>query len=192
MDADLDRLQHDLGTLRSATGLAPVWTRDSVRTHWLLAAAGAVAAVWALVPHGLWPVAGLTAFAVPAANWWWQSRGRPHRTAANEREWQEAMAVGWYAAPLALLAIWSRAIGLELMTLAGLMCFMLGLVLFGPAVSERGMRPLLAWAVALMFGGLLMPLGIVPPVPVLAAAIAAGAAAAVPWITVEIRRTTAT
>jgi hypothetical protein len=188
MDADLDRLRNDLDVIRTATGLSPAWTPEAVRTHLLLAAAGLCAAVWALVPHGLWPIAGFAAFLVPVADWWWQARARPQRTAAAEREWQDTLATLWFVLPLLALALWSRAVGLDLITMAGLIWFMLGLVLFGPAVGERGMRPLLAWSLAFMVGGLLVPLGVAPIVPIVGAAIGAGALAAAAWIAATLRR----
>ena len=67
------------------------------------------------------------------------------------------------------------------------MVFMLGLVLFGPGVSERGLRPLLPWALACMVGGLMMPIGLAPELVVFNGAIAAGAALAALCIRFELR-----
>src|SRR5262245_28698406 len=148
MRPDIDRLRDDLATMKAATGLDPAWNEQAIRTHLLLAAAGAVAALWAILPHGLWEIAGLAAFVVPVVDWWWQARGRANRSASDDREWREGLTVFWYVLPLGALAWWSRAVGLELVTMAGLMWFMLGFVLFGSAMSERRVRPLLGWAIA--------------------------------------------
>lgn len=189
MDQDLDRLRHDLATVRAAAGLDPAWNRHAIRTHLLLAAAGAAAAVFAVVPHGLPPIVGLVAFVVPVADWWWQARGRPTRTAADDREWRATLAVLWYALPLVVLGWWSRAIfDVDLVTTAGLMWFMLGFVLFGSAVSERRVRPLLGWAIAFMMGGLLIPVYLGAIVPVLGLAICVGALVSAAWIAADRRR----
>ena len=188
IDPNLERLRSDLAAVQRAAGLAPRWTSAAIRTSLLLAAAGAAAAVWAVVPHGLWPVAGMAAFAIPVIDWWWQARGRADRTAADDREWQEALAVFWYTGPLLLLGLWSRAVGLDLITTVGLMWFMLGFVLFGPAVSEHGMRPLLPWALSFMIGGLLVPLRVAPVLAIVGAAISAGAVVSAVWIAIDLRR----
>jgi diacylglycerol kinase len=188
MRPEIDRLRNDLATMRAATGLAPAWNEHAIRTHLLLAAAGAVAALWAVLPHGLWEIAGLAAFIVPVVDWWWQARGRANRSASDDREWREGLMVFWYVLPLGVLAWWSRAVGLELVTMAGLMCFMLGFVLFGSAVSARGARPLLGWALAFMIGGLLIPMRMDAIVPILGLAICAGALTSAGWIAVDVRR----
>jgi hypothetical protein len=140
------------------------------------------------MPHGLWKVAGLAAFILPVADWVWQARMRRSHTAADDREWREAMMVFWYVLPLLALAAWSRVVGLDLAVMAGLMCFLLGFVLFGSAVSERRQRPLLGWAIALMTGGLAMPLRIGWLVPILGLAICAGALVSAGWIAADRRR----
>ena len=114
-----------------------------------------------------------------------QSAGR---TAAAAREWREAVAVLWYVPPLALLGLWGRAVGLSPVMVAGLMWFMLGFVLFGAAVTERGLRPLLGWALSFMAGGLLLPLKLGPFIPVFAGTLAAGAVVAALLIALELRR----
>jgi hypothetical protein len=188
MQPDLDKLQEDLTALRAAAGLDPIWDRHAVRTHVLLAAAGTATAIWALLPHGLWPVAGMITFVVPVADWASRLRRHPQRTAAADREWREALLVMWYALPLTLLALWTRSVGIDLVTTAGLMLFILGVVLFGPAVAEPGMRPLLGWALAFMIGGLVAPLRIDALLPIVGASIAVGASVAAVWIAVDQRR----
>lgn len=188
MPANLDQLRDDLAAVRAAAGLEPVWNRGAIRTHLLLTAAGIAAATWAVLPHGLSEIAGFAAFAIPVADWAWRYGIRSTHTAAEDREWREAAAVMWYAVPLSALALWSRAVGLNAVTMAGLMLFMIGLVLFGPAVSERGQRPLLGWAIAFMIGGLVAPLRVASFVPVVGLAIALGAIVSAAWIAVDLRR----
>jgi hypothetical protein len=171
MDAELTRVRDDLAVLRHAAGLEPAWTRAAIRTHVLLALAGALAALWSVLPHGVWPITGLAFFAIPVIDWGRSIKPAAARAPADAREVREAIAVLWYVAPLAM--------------------FMLGLVLFGPAVSERGMRPLVAWALAFMAGGLLVPLNIAPFVPVFGGVIALGAAVAAALVAIELRRTDA-
>ena len=187
MDRELARIQEDLATIRAAAGIDPAWSRRDLTTSAWLAIAGGLTALWAILPHGWPPLLGLATFAIPVAMWWWQARGRPDRTAADDQEWREAMRVLWYVLPLAAFALWSRTIGLSLIATAGAIWFMLGLVLFGSAVSERRMRPLLGWAIASMAGGLAMPLAIDWIIPVLGLAIALGAAISGASIAIALR-----
>ena len=188
MDRELERIREDLATVRFAAGLDPAWTPRDVRMHGWLAAAGLLAALWAAIPHGLPPLLGLVTFAIPVALWWWQARGRPQRTAVDMQEWREAMRVFWYVLPIVVFMLWSRAAGLSQIAAAGIIWFMLGLVLFGSAVGERRMRPLLGWAIASMAGGLAMPLAIDWSIPVLGLAIAIGAVISGVSIALTLRR----
>jgi hypothetical protein len=188
MDRDLARIQEDLTTLRAAAGIDPTWTRRDVQTHIWLAAAGLAAALWAVVPHR-WPqVLGLAAFAIPVAIWLGQVRPRPDRKNADEQEVREALRVLWFALPLAAFGVWSRVVGLDPIATAGVIWFMLGLVLFSSAVGERRMRPLLGWAIASMAGGLALPLAVAWSIAVLGLAIAIGAAISGASIAVTLRR----
>jgi hypothetical protein len=188
MDPELARIRDDLDIIRRATGLEPAWDGNAIRTHVLLAAAGIAAALWAALPHELPPILGLLAFILPVIDWGRQIKPAAGRTATEAREVRDAIAVLWYVLPLASLGLWGRLVGLDALTMAGLMWFMLGLVLFGPALTERGLRPLLAWAVSFMAGGLLLPLKLGPFVPVFAGMLAAGAVAAALLIAIELRR----
>jgi hypothetical protein len=187
MERELRRLRDDVTTLRSAMGLDPQWDRGDIRTHALLAGAALAAAAWPLLPHRLPAVLGCLAFAVPV--WDWARRIRPSsdRSAREAAEWRDSMRVLWYVLPLTALGAWSRFVGLDAITIGGLMVFMMGLVLFGPAVSERGLLPLLPWALACMAGGLIMPLQIAPQLVVFSGAIAAGALLAAICIRFELR-----
>jgi hypothetical protein len=187
MQPDLERMNADLAALRRATGLDPLWTGEDVRTLWLVAAAGAATALWTVIPHGLPPVLGLAAFAVPVARWFWRARARPSRSAADDREWAESLRVWWYLVPLGAFAAWSRAIQLEPLTMAGLLWFMVGLAMFGGAVGEKSARPLLAWSAAFMTGGLLVPLGVLPMVAAVGIGVFLGASATALWIAAELR-----
>ena len=188
MDPELARIRDDLDIMRRAAGLEPAWDRDAIRIHVLLATAAVAAAIWAALPHGLPPTLGLLAFVLPVIHWMRLIGPAAGRTAAAAREWREAVAVLWYVPPLALLGLWGRAVGLSPVMVAGLMWFMLGFVLFGAAVTERGLRPLLGWALSFMAGGLLLPLKLGPFIPVFAGTLAAGAVVAALLIALELRR----
>jgi hypothetical protein len=187
MTDQLARVRADLATLRLAAGLDPTWDRGAVRTHALLAGAGLASALWAALSPDGWQLAGMAAFVVPVVDWARRIRRPSERAAAEEQEWRDSVAVLWYVIPLSLLAWWSPRVGLSLEATGGLMCFLMGFVLFGSAVSERNLRALLGWAIALMAGGLFGPLGIAPLLPVVAAAIALGATITGLWIAVELR-----
>lgn len=189
MNSDFDRMQTDLAALRAAAGLGRAWTGGAIRTHLLLAAAGAMATIWSLIPHGFSPVIGLATFIVPVADWFWHARVRADRTATDDREWRESLRVWWYALPLGALAVWSRMVGFDLLTMLSLMWFVLGFVLYGSGISDRSLRPLLGWSLAFMSAGLVGPLRVMPIVPVLGVAIFTGALVTAAWIAADLRRT---
>ena len=188
MDSELARIRDDLDIMRRAAGLEPAWDRVAIRIHVLLAVAAIIAALWAALPHGLPPTLGLLAFVLPVIHWGRQIGPASGRTAAAAREWRDTVAVLWYLLPLALLGLWGRMVGLSAVMMGGLMVFMLGFVLFGSAITERGLRPLLGWAVSFMVGGLLLPLKLGPFIPVFAGMLAAGAVVAALLIALELRR----
>jgi hypothetical protein len=184
---DLDRVRADLAVIRTAAGLGSMWGRQDLRTNLLLAAAGAAAIGWALAPHGHWPVLGLLAFLVPVVEWLRAGtrEGDDGRDTERAREdFRQSCRALWLAMPISALYLWCRYVGLTPFQFLGIATFLVGVVLFGPAVGDRGQRPLLPWAVTLMVGGLLVPLGIAPVIAVIAGAIALGgliSAAAVAW-----------
>ena len=50
---DLTRVKEDLAAIRSAAGLEPPFGQEDVRASFMLAAGGAAAMLWALLPLGL-------------------------------------------------------------------------------------------------------------------------------------------
>jgi hypothetical protein len=184
---DLDRIRADLAVIRSAVGLESMWGRRDLRTNLLLAVAGAAAIGWALVPHGHWPVLGLLTFLVPVVEWLHAgtSGGADGRDTGCTREGlRQASRALWLALPISALYLWCRYVGLTPFQFLGIATFLVGVALLGPAIGDRGQWPLLPWAVALMAGGLLVPLGIVPVIAVIGGSIGLGgliSAAIVAW-----------
>jgi hypothetical protein len=188
---DLDRVRADLAVIRTAVGLESMWGRRDLRTNLLLAVAGVAAIGWALAAHGHWPVLGLLAFLVPVVDWLrggtdGGANGRD--TGCTREDLRQAGRALWLALPISALYLWCRYAGMTPLQFLGIATFLVGVALFGPAIGDRGQRPLLPWAVALMAGGLLVPLGILPVIAVIGGSIGLGgliSAAIVAW---DIRR----
>jgi hypothetical protein len=169
---DLARVRTDLENIQAAIGLPPRWDPREVRVNLLFAAAGVVAAVWALIPLPLSPVAGLLFFAIPVIDWLRAAKNNNDHLAS--RECRSALRTAWLALPLIALFLWCRQLGLTPLEFLGLAVFLIGMVLFSAAVGEKQGLSLVGWALALMIGGLLLPLQIAPVVAVFAGALALG------------------
>jgi hypothetical protein len=188
---DLDRVRDDLAAIRSAAGLESAWGRRDLRTNLWLATAGLVAAGWALAPHGFWPVLGLLAFLAPVAEWLRSAtsgRADGYEAERVRRDVRDSIRTLWLALPILALYAWCRHVGLPPLQFLGLAAFLVGSVLFMPAIGERANRPFLGWAVALMMGGLLVPLGVAPVIAVVAGAISLGGLTSAAIVTLELRR----
>ena len=169
---DLARIRNDLETINSAIGISPQWDPREVRINLLLAAAGLAAMLWGLVQHELSPLLGLCFLAVPVIEW--LRTGKTTESHMTGREFRTALRTVWLGMPLVALFAWCRQIGVSPLEFLGLAIFLIGTVLFSAALGERQGRSLVGWAVALMFGGLLLPLELAPVVPVFAGTLALG------------------
>jgi hypothetical protein len=169
---DLARVRNDLEAIQSAIGISPQWDLREVRINLLFAAAGLAAVLWALVPHQLSPLLGLCFLAVPVIEWLRTASFSESHVA--RREFRSALGTVWLALPLVALFAWCRQVGVTPLAFLGLAIFLVGTVLFSAAVGERQGRSLLGWAVALMIGGLLLPLELAPVVPIFAGILALG------------------
>jgi hypothetical protein len=170
---ELTRIRSDIDSIESAMGLS---RRDpqEFRLNVLLAAAGLAALIWSLIPHGLSPLLGLISFAVPVTAWLRLSttRAEPFRA----REFQSAARTLWLALPLLGLFAWCRQSGLAPIQFLGLAIFLIGSILFAASAGEKQGRSFIGWGLALMVGGLIIPLQVAQVVVVFALAIVAGSA----------------
>ena len=166
---ELARVRSDLDTIETALGLPADYRPREMHVYLMLAAAGVVAMIWAIAPHGLPPVLGFGAFIVPVIGWL-----RLAKTESTAGECQSALATFWLAVPLAGLFALCRYLGLEPVVFLGLATFVIGVILFSAALGARSGLAVLGWAIALMVGGLLLPLRLAPAVAVIAGALAVG------------------
>jgi hypothetical protein len=166
---DLARVRSDLDAVESALGL-PTHPQPVERKIYLLfAAAGLVALVWALLPHGLPAALGFCAFIVPVALWL-----RVAQTEASDKECRGSICTLWLVFPILALFVWCRAMNLSPLVFLGLSSFLVGALLFSAALGERHWQSLIGWALALMIGGLALPLLPAPPSAMLAGMLALG------------------
>lgn len=169
---DLARVRNDLETIHSAMGLPPRWDPREVHINLLFAAAGIAAMVWALIPHPLPPILGLTFFALPVIEWLRAAKRSDDRV--TRREFRSSLRTVWLVLPLVALFSWCRQIGLTPIEFLGLAIFLIGTILFSGALGEKQGLSLMGWAAALIIGGLLLPLGVAPVVAVFAGTLAFG------------------
>jgi hypothetical protein len=104
------------------------------------------------------------------------------------RDVRDSIRTLWLALPILAFYMWSRHVGLLPLQFLGIATFLVGSVLFMPAVGERGSRPFLGWTVALMTGGLLLPLSVAPVIAVVAGAISLGGLTSAAIVALELRR----
>jgi hypothetical protein len=160
-----------LECIESAIGL-PRWDPQEIRINLLLAAAGLAAAAWAFVPHGLSPLFGLLGFGMPLIAW-----ARLAKYDGNQsyvRDFRSAGRTLWLVLPLMALFAWCHRVGLAPVYFLGLATFFIGAILFSAAVGGKQGQSFIGWAVALMIGGLLIPMQVAPVIAVFAGAIAVG------------------
>jgi hypothetical protein len=166
---DLTRVRRDLDAMESALALPTQPHPSECRMYLLFAAAGLVAIVWSLLPHGLPATLGFCAFILPVALWLGFAR-----TQANNKERRGALRTLWLVLPIMALFVWCRVMDLSQLVFLGLTTFLVGALLFSAAVGERNTNSLFGWALALMIGGLVLPLQPAPPSAVLAGVLASG------------------
>jgi hypothetical protein len=113
------------------------------------------------------------AFIVPTIAWL-----RVAQTESTTSECGSAMKTLWLAVPLAGLFALCRYLEFAPVVYLGLATFLVGVLLFSAALGERSGHAILGWAIALMVGGLLLPMAIAPPVATIAGALSLGGFAA--------------
>jgi hypothetical protein len=165
---DLARIRNDLDVVQSALGLPQPAPPIERKIYLLFAAAGLLALVWALVPHRFPAALGFCAFIPPVALWL-----RFARAEASDKECRGALRTLWLMVPILALFVWCRLMDLSPLVFLGLTTFLVGALLFSAAVGEPHWRSIVGWAMALMMGGLALPLP-APPLAVLAGALALG------------------
>ena len=173
-EKNFDRVKSDLETIESAMGLRHSFDPREVRLNLLFAGAGLVAALVALIPHGLSPLLGFVFFLIPITEWLRLARRSPQEAPSTTRDIRSAIRTFWLAVPLCALFFWCRHLGLLPLQFLGLAVFVIGALLFSTAMGERYEPTLLGWSVSLMAGGLALPLNFAPPVAVLAMTLALG------------------
>jgi hypothetical protein len=170
---DLERVRSDLDTIEAAIGVSPPQPSNEIRINSTFAVAGVAAVTWALVVTGPTHVAAFTFFLVPLTVWLFTAvRGnlQEHYVLRDRRA---AFRTVFLALPLAALFFWCRSVGLSPAHFLGLSVFLVGIALFCGAVTRPDPN-YVCWSVALMTGGLLVPLGGASPVLILSGALGLG------------------
>ncbi|MDO8629847.1 MAG: hypothetical protein Q7R41_05090 [Phycisphaerales bacterium] len=162
IDQDLGRLKADLGTLRQAAGLEPPWGREDIRAHLAVAAGGAVALVWALLPTGLpahWGTVPLILICIGYVTWMrTKYRRGSGRSPMRRREYTSEIVGMFVVGALAFVyRLWAAKLGISTTIAGSAAFFVLGLALLIPVLRDRNRLPDLGVAVPLMVCGLVIP-----------------------------------
>jgi len=161
-ESDVQRLRADLGVLRQAAGLEPPFGREDVRAHLAVAAGGAVALVWALLPTGLpaqWGTVPLILVCVGYVTWMrTKYRRGSGRSPMRRREYTSGIVGMLVVGALALVyRLWAGKLGISTTIAGSAAFFVLGLALLIPVLRDRNRLPDLGVAVPLMVCGLVIP-----------------------------------
>lgn len=159
---DVERLKADLSTLRQAAGLEPPFGREDVRAHLAVAASGAVALVWALLPTGLpaqWGTVPLILVGVGYVTWMrTKYRRNSGRSPTRRREYTSEIVGMFVVAALALVyRLWAGKLGISTTIAGSAGMFVFGLAMLIPVLRDRNRLPDLGVAVPLMVCGLVIP-----------------------------------
>ena len=161
-ELDVERLKADLSTLRQAAGLEPPFGREDVRAHLAVAASGAVALVWALLPTGLpaqWGTVPLILVGVGYVTWMrTKYRRRSGRSPMRRREYTSEIVGMFVVGALALVyRFWAEKLGISTTIAGSAGMFVFGLAMLIPVLRDRNRLPDLGLAVPLMVCGLVIP-----------------------------------
>jgi hypothetical protein len=170
---DLERVRNDLETIQEAIGLAPSEPIKEIRVNAAFAVAGMAAVAWALLATGPFQLAAFAFFLVPFTDWLLTASNTSRKYYVN-RDFRGACRTLFLGLPLAALFFWCRSVALSPAHFLSLSVFLIGMALFAGAVSGRSEASYVCWSVALMTGGLLIPLGIASPVLTLCGALGLG------------------
>jgi hypothetical protein len=161
-ESDVQRLRADLGALRQAAGLEPPFGREDIRAHLAVAAGGAVALVWALLPTGLpvhWGTVPLILVCIGYVTWMrTKYRRSSGRSPMRRREYTSGIVGMFVVGALALVyRLWATKLGISTTIAGSAAFFVLGLALLIPVLRDRNRLPDLGVAVPLMVCGLVIP-----------------------------------
>ncbi len=182
-DDDLNRVKEDLAAVQRAAGFELPYGQEEVRANLMLAAGGAVAVGWALVPHGLPAQWGMVPLIVLAVVHVVRMRARYRRSTGRSpirrREYTAGLVGMVVVGGLAVVyRLWATKLGISLTVAGGAALFLLGLSMILPVLKDRGRMPDLGIAVPLILCGLAIPLCPVSLWILVGAAFVVGGAAA--------------
>jgi len=161
-ESDVERMKADLGVLRQAAGLEPPFGREDVRAHLAVAAGGAVALVWALLPTGLpaqWGTVPLILVGVGYVTWMrTKYRRSSGRSPVRRREYTSEIVGIFVLGAFALVyRLWAGKLGISTTIAGSAGMFVFGLAMLIPVLRDRNRLPDLGVAVPLMVCGLVIP-----------------------------------
>jgi len=189
---EVERFKNDLATLEKATGLVPLYGREDVWADLAVSAAGLVAVVWALLPHGLpqqWGVLPLVLVVVGYLTWQRarHRRGSGRSGMARKRYTAELIGTGVVVVLAVVYRLWANELGISREVAGGAALFMLGGAVLVFALRERDRWPDLGFAIPTMLCGLAIPMLSVSTWVLIGGAFAIGGAITAGAITYRLR-----
>lgn len=180
---DLTRVKEDLATIGRAAGLELPFGQEEVWANLGFAAGGVVAAVWALLPHGLPAQWGMVPIILLVVVYLTRMRVRYRRTTGRSpvrrREYTASLVGMILVGALAVVyRLWASKLGISLIVAGSAALFILGLSMLLPVLRDRGRVPDLGIAIPLILCGLAIPLVPISHWILMGAAFAVGGVAA--------------
>ncbi len=161
--SEVQRVKDDLATLQRAAGLESLVGREDVWANLAIAAAGVVAVVWALLPHGMPQQWGMVPLVLVVLSYltWQRARHRQStgRSAIERKKYSAELAGVAVVIVLALVyRLWANELGISREVAGGAAFFILGAAIVVFCLRERQRWPELGTAVPIMACGLAIPM----------------------------------
>jgi hypothetical protein len=171
-EPNIERVKADLHQLQHTLGISP--SQDDPLAHALVAASGLASLAWTALAPARWHFLGLLSILVPVAYLIvlrFKQRASVGGSPLARREFVDGVGVLALAIPIVIYTLWAQYLGITPLLVLATVMFFVGVMMVGGAAQPS---VLLCWGLAIMAGGLLIPLKLVSPVAAIALALIAG------------------
>lgn len=167
---DLRAMQRDLDALRDALDLDAGGV-DTALGHALIAVAGLLALAWVALAPAQLQVWGLLSILLPCG--YLVTLRATHRetvdgSAAVRREFKDALRVLALGIPIVAYSFWAQRLGVPPLTVLATTVFFIGVMMLG---GSRHRPAIACWGLTLMAGAFVLPMKLMSPIIVIAAAL---------------------
>jgi hypothetical protein len=188
---DLKQVRADLDTIRTAAGIRDRPTRYDLLGNVLVAIAGLIIAVCAMLAHGVWQICGLVAILLPVG--YLIKRRVRHSKASGgspevRQEFAAACSVLSLAVPFVAYALWAQRMKIPPMLVLATTVFFVGMLMLGGVIARPRHPEIAPWCLALMAGALVIPSTALSPITVIGFMLTAGGLASACVVGIQLRQ----